>query len=365
MAKHDWEVIYKQYLQAVKDAPALSMAEFARNNDLNVNSARRSLNKIKARLDGEGDRSPSKPDRSPKKTPAKRAIKNDKKPTKSISKATQQEVNARAIEGIEQHKKDSLKVTDHFKAPTREQVTGSKTNTRGRKGKGVRHGAYMDLAKINPDLVKAAILLENDDGVTTLMSARYLQMRLTLSEMIEAIERDYGNDSPWKDDNGNAIPKSKAYANALFGTSTAFTELEGKMDNAKLKREKLKLDRQKLAFEMDLAHPLPKVDQIARIKELIQYRNDNELSAVDASYLFELEGLPIPRTLAAEADKEISLRQPVKEDLPETTAEELDQMMLEFGQQKQEWAGDWLSEREAGIAELKTISANDEVEIIE
>jgi hypothetical protein len=365
LAKHDWEVIYKQYLQAIKDTPALSMAEFARNNDLNVNSARRSLNKIKARLDNEGDRSPLKPDRSPKKNPAKKAPRKSKSPLKSVSNATQQEVNARAIVGIEQHEKDSRKVTDHFKAPTREQVTGSKVSTRGRKGKGVKHGAYMELAKINPDLVKAAILLNQDDGVTTLMSARYLQMRLTLSEMIEAIERDYGDNNPWKDENGNVIPKSKAYANALFGTSTAFTELEGKMDNAKLKREKLELDREKLDLEKHEAHPLTKVSQIERTKELLKYRAENELSAVDASYLFELEGLAVPRTLVAEADKEISLRQMVKEDLPEVTAEELDQMMLDYEVQKQEWSGDWLAEREAGIAELKTISASDEVEIIE
>lgn len=372
LAQHDWEVSYKQYLLAVENEPTLSMAQFARKNDLNINSARRSFNKIKARLAAEnnvGDRSPEKPDRSPKKASrspkAKPKISKDKKPLKTTGKATKKEVNAHAIEGVEQPKSNLPKVTDHFKPPTRAQVTGSKSSNRSKKYRGTKHGAYIDISKLDPDLVKAAMLLNEDDGVTTLMSARYLQMRANLSEMIAAIDRDYGNDEPWTDEHGNKIPQSKAYANALFGTSSAFTELEGKMDNAKLKREKLILDRQKLAIEYNEAHPLSKAQQIELTKKLIEYREEKELSAVDAAYLFEVEGVPVPRTLAAEADKEISLRQPVKAEAEEVTAEELDQMMADYEAQREEWTGDWLAEREAGIAELKTISANDEVEVIE
>lgn len=364
MAKHDWEVSYKQYLLAVENEPELSVAEFARRNDLNINSARRSFNKIKARLD-EGDRSPSKSDRSRKKTPSKPSAKKTKKPTKSTAKQPDTEVNAHVIEVGQQSESGLPRITDQFKPPTRQQITGNKNSGRSKRYRGAKHGAYMDIAKLDPELVKAAMLLNEDDGVTTLMSARYLQMRSNLSEMLAAIERDYGDNSPWKDENGNVIPKSKAYANALFGTSTAFTELEGKMDNAKLKRQKLEIDRRKLELETTSAHPLTKIEQIELTKQILDYRASNELTAVETSYLFETQGLAVPRTLVAEADKEISLRQPTKEEAQEVTAEELDQMMLEYEQQKQEWSGDWLAEREAGIAELKTVSATDEVEIIE
>ena len=374
MAKHDWNASYEQYLLAVENEPDLSAAEFARRNDLNINSARRSFNKIKAKhADSDssskvkGDHPEKKGDRSlkkPAKKPSKETrISKGKKPLKSRGKPVLQEENAHARAESEPLKEDLGNATDHFVAPKRALVAGDQS--RGKNYRGVKHGAYMKLAKINPELVKAAKLLNDDDGVTTLMSARYLQMRLTLSEMMEAIDRDYGNDQPWKDEHGNTIPKSKAYANALFGTSTAFTELEGKMDNAKLKREKLELDRQKLQLEFDESHPLTKSQQIAETKRILKYRAEKELSAVETSYLFEDQALPLPRTLAAEADKEISMRVPERVDEPEVTAEELDQMMLDYQAQREEWQGDWLAERQAGIAELKTISATDEIEIIE
>lgn len=370
VAKHDWGASYRQYLLDVKDEPDLSAAEFARRNDLNINSARRSFNKIKSNLaesNNKSDHTEKKGDRS-RSTPANKPSKDSRarggvKPLKSRGGDAIEGEKARAVTDSQPLKEDLGNAPDHFIAPKRALVSGDKP--RGKNYRGVKHGAYMKLAKINPELVKAAKLLNDDDGVTTLMSARYLQMRLTLSEMMEAIDRDYGNNQPWKDEHGNTIPKSKAYANALFGTSTAFTELEGKMDNAKLKRSKLAIDHGKLQLELDEAHPLSKSEQIAETKRILRYRLEHELTAVETSYLFEDQALPLPRTLAAEADKEISMRVPERVDEPEVTAEELDQMMLDYQAQRDEWQGDWLAERQAGIAELKTISATDEVEIIE
>lgn len=373
VARHDWEATYKKYLLALESEPDLNAAEFARRNELNINSTRRSFNKIKSNLDG-GNSAPKKAavksDRSPKpktkledKKPRSPKKEKDKKQTKSKAKAASKGAKAHATKGAAHQESENHKVFDQFRAPSRRNVVGDQY--RDKSFRGVKHGAYMDIAKIDPELVDAAILLNEDDGVATLMTARYLQLRRNQSEMLAAIEESYANGQPWKDDLGNELPKSKAEGQALYGTSKPLTELESQLDKVKTNRRKLEIDEQKLAIALDDAHPMSRVQRIAETKSILAYRVENELSAVEASYLFENMGIEIPRTLAAEADKEISLRQPTKVEAEEVTAEELDQMMADYEEQREEWTGDWLVERMAGIEELKSISASDDVEVIE
>lgn len=377
VAKIDWDAIYKEYLRALECEPELSTAEFARRGELNINSARRSFNKIKSeRLGGtdglkgtksKGDRSPSKADqvaskkdRSPKKDDSKKST---RKPLKSKTKPAAKTGKADTPAQPQHSETDFEKVFDQISAPSRRKVVGDKSRDQGFRG--VKHGAYMDIAKLDPELIDAAILLNQDDGIPVLMSARYLQLRRNQSEMLEAIEIAYSKGEGWKDDLGNSIPRSKAEGQALYGTSKPLTELEAQMEKIKAANKRFELDEQKLALLLDEAHPLSRVQRIKRTKIILQYRIDNDLTAVETSYIFENDGVEIPRTLAAEADKEISLRQPTREETPETTAEELDQMMLEYEAQREHWDGDWLADRMQGISELKAMSATDEVEIIE
>lgn len=377
VARLDWDALYKHYLLALESEPDLSAAEFARRNELNINSARRSFNKIKAKLSGgdgalsatekEGDRSLKKGDRSlDENTPVstnKAKAAGEKKPAKTKGKADKIGEKAHGKAPRPLNESDFDKVFDQLSVPSRRKVTGDRH--RSGEFRGVRHGAYMDLMKLDPELIEAAVLLNEDNGVPVLMSARYLQLRKNQSEMLLAIETSYENDEPWTDELGNVLPRSKAEGQALFGTSKVLTELEAQMESSKKWRAKQASDEIKIAAALDEAHPLSRVQRIQRTKHILQYRTENDLSAVEASYIFESEGIEIPRTLVAEADKEISLRQPAKEDAPEVTAEELDQMMLDYQSQRDHWDGDWLAERKAGIEELKTISASDAVEVIE
>ena len=183
-------------------------------------------------------------------------------------------------------------------------------------------------------------------------------------ELLVNIDEDYANDKPWKDDEGQPMPKSRAVSQVIYGTSKLFTEVEKGLIDTRLKIKKLKLDEQKQYLEQSSAHPLTREEQIKRTKEILADREKRELSAVDTAYLFELEGLPVPRTLSAEVDKEISLRQPVKAEEPEVTAEELDAAMAEYEEQNEKWESSWLEEREQGLKALEDIDGGG-VEVIE
>lgn len=373
LSKVDWNAHYESFLAEQKAEPKLSAAEYARRHGLNGNSARRSFNKIKAaRLEGadrstsESDRSPAKSDRSPKKQGRSGGDRTSNKKTKNTEKSkgrgAKRAVNAHTNTDSHAYDDEKLKATDHFKPIKRSQMPVERS--RGGNFAGVQHGRYMDYANIDDHLKEMAADLADDGGAYHIMAARYLQMTKNQQELLVNIEEDYSNKKPWTDENGEPMPKSRAISQVIYGTSKLFTEVEKGLIDARLKMRKLQLDEQKHNNELANSHPLTRQEQITRTKELLAEREAKELSAVDAAYLFELEGLPVPRTLSAEADKEISLREPVKAEGEEITAEELDEAMADYEAQNEKWETSWLEEREQGLKALESIDGGG-VEIIE
>lgn len=367
--KRDWSALYDAFVLACESEPKLSITEFAKRNDLPAASARRSFNDIKKARNGDqvkSDRSVKKGDQKPAKTTrsAKKAQTTKKvKPSKTTANDGEGVEKAHPSISEQDFESEILKASDLLRPIKRVQVPNS--GSRGLGFAGVTHGAYMDFAKFDPDIIELASVLFSEGGATQVQSARLIQMSVIQNKMKAAIEKDYAEGNPWKDENGNTIPISRAKSQLEFGSSKAFTDVEKANIQARLEYYKLEIQQRKLEIELHVQHPLSYKERIARTRELLAIKAKEDLSAVDASYLFEVEGIPIPRTLAAEADKEISLRQPERIDAPEVTAEELDEMMAEYSEQMDEWDGDWLAERQQGISELKGIDANDDVEVIE
>ncbi|TMO87640.1 hypothetical protein CWC12_10185 [Pseudoalteromonas ruthenica] len=363
MSKNDWNALYDEYVEACKDSTSLSMAEFARAKNLNVNSARRSLNKIKKEREGDH----SKSDRSPKKADRSRKPNKSDRPVAARGKSRGGEKTT-PLTGASRKKKKSSEEPDHkngLSYPSRETMGLPARNVGGLNFSGTTHGGYMDLAKVDEDIREAAGLLNETGGIVQLMSARYLQMYRTQQQALEKLEEDYANEQPWKDDLGNVMPMSQAKSRIIFGASEPMTKVESALAKFQQKQQQIAIEEERLYYMQREAHPLTKVEQMEFTEQLIAFKDEKELSGVEAAYLFERQGLPVPSIVMAEANKEIAMREPEKPDLPEITAEELDALMDEFETQNEEWDTAFMEERQAAIAQLDNQEGEDVVEVIE
>ena len=352
LAKTDWKALYKEYCERLESAPDLSAAAFAREKGLNVNSCRRSFNNIKNKTD-RSQSDTEKSDRSPKATTRRKAA------TDKASKGggAQTTSSNRAREAKESN------VFDHkFKMPPRSNLVDHDHRD---DAQGVMHGAYMDLAKIPEDIRNVALQLSDGDAVLNMMQARYLYVHRTHQEMMTAIEKDYEEGNAWKDEFGNPMPKSKALSHVVFGTSKPMTELETGIIKAHQNKQKLDLEQYKTSLQLHDLHPLSKAEQLSLTTELLEQVEQAELSAVSACYLFDKNGIEPPKTLQAEAAKEISLRQPKREEGEEITAEQLDKEMAEYEAKFDEWSGHKFMEERLNFINNAQVDGDNNVEVIE
>lgn len=210
-------------------------------------------------------------------------------------------------------------------------------------------GGYASLLEIDDDIREAVETLGLGDYDLLISITRHMQMSRALGRMQKAIASDYDSKKPWKDEMGQPMPRSQAEIQALFGVSQRMTELEATISRRKMAMRKQDLVERQAEHE---AHPLTRAERIARTRDILAQRADQELSALDTSYLFVNEGLDIPLPLQIETKKEVSWLEPDIDTEGGTDYEELALGRQEFYKKLKYQEEVWLPARQAEIAAM-------------
>ena len=135
-------------------------------------------------------------------------------------------------------------------------------------------GGYASLLEIDDDIREAVETLGLGDYDLLISIARHMQMSRALGRMQKAIASDYDSKKPWKDEMGQPMPRSQAEIQALFGVSQRMTELEATISRRKMAMRKQDLVERQAEHE---AHPLTRAERIARTRDILAQRADQEL----------------------------------------------------------------------------------------
>jgi len=390
MATIDWEFHKEQF---AKDyAPnGVTKAEYARLHGLSVNSVRREFNSIKVEKPEPKKPAKKKGEDDPINGAVKQAIpkyvrravaEGRKKRSEQRKKTSDQPVKSDQTpksDHISDNQKRSpekaiTQQSDHAENETPEESNSYEIALTGAEGTAAQSDDFDQLLAepegdqfsdrdrlradaslmwghcaafvgMEPDIQEMAIAMSVDKHIIQIQTARYMQMMRAKADTLAGIDRDYDNGKPWKDALGNDIPRSRAKAECIFGSSEQFTSLESSINRSLLVSRKLDME------ERD-AHPLTRTQQIDLTRKIMIARQRAGWSAHKTAQVFEMRGIKLPESLKLELQKEISwLTPPVDEDVGITDAE-LERLSRDYQEKQKEIHDSWLPSRRAEIAQL-------------
>lgn len=396
----DWDFHRANY--AKNFAERMTVAEYARQQGLNANTARRAMKGAGAAPGKDSDQKPDAP-KSKKNTKkgqgvapvgdaAARALSRAKKVVTAKAREYAAEVRQREIEAAERdrlegdhlggdHQKgDHLRgdhpdsdhpkrspglsdksttqakskayerrsqggdhTSDHLPTPGRE--IAEREVTRPNKDVSTAFGGYASLVNLPTDIFEAASMLARDDGDLMLSSGRYLLMYRTQQDLIAKLKADYDAGKPWLDDAGNPIAYTQAEYQLIFGCSQRMTELESSLGRRKLGAQKLELDRHAVWAADRERHPIPLATRQSMIREILDLKDKHGMTAVEVARIFEAEGLELPKSIHAEMLREISWMEAPTDTTGGITDDELEAMSRQYLADQAEVVGEWLPAR--------------------
>lgn len=241
--------------------------------------------------------------------------------------------------------------------------SGDQSPTRPKNGRGGARsttlGRYATLTGIDPAIME---MVASPDYIThelTLTRARLADMYQTRGEALEKIRNDYSKGGPWLDDTGAAMPKEQALMQVVFGTSQPITELEKSIHRQattliklSLEREKLELDRRKLELEERSRPHFTHAERIELTRKIFDQRDVDGLTALETARLFDRAGLPYPASLHAEVLREVTWIEPTGDNQDGVSLEELERQAREYQAHKLHEEQEWLPAREKAITQF-------------
>ncbi len=160
-------------------------------------------------------------------------------------------------------------------------------------------GGYTSMFNIPPEIqMMAEAPSSGISKLLVLAKSRYYLMWKLQGDMVAKIEALYAEGGTHYMGGGEPMPKEMALSQALFGPSQRMTELESvitrmEVQTASEKTKTLQIDFQKAAFTL---------------------RNEGNLSAIETANLIEANGFEVPKALLLEVKREVALIEHVYDD---------------------------------------------------
>lgn len=384
-SKTDWKWHQVNYAQNYVHLD-ISVAAYAREYELNLNSARRSMggkDEIeKLRADILAGAHPDlaglskKPIKNPANNKAKPA-KSDRKSDRSTSDQLPKSDHSDRSPAEADHPSDQGVSSDAGRSPRGAERArpGNETPNRKKAGAGsarqknhaqvtVISCDYADPLKVDREIFELALSIAQGDEDLVLSQARHLVMVRAQNKMSADIARDYDSGNPWKDsETGLIIPRAQAEYQAVFGTAQRIAEQEANLTRRKLGMRKQALDERKQALAERELHPLTLAERIEYTRVFMDRREAEGLTAIETARLFEREGISLPRSLQVELAREVSWLEPAVDADGGITDEELEQQSRKYLEEQREVMESWLPARreevEAVLAAELAIQAGD------
>lgn len=195
-----------------------------------------------------------------------------------------------------------------------------------------------------PEIQAEATALSNGDEFLALRIGRLMQMYEAQADMMARIRETYGpkggpeGATTMYMADGQPMPREMAVSQALFGPAQRMTELENGI--AKMREEALS------------RHPWSKARQVAYTNRTMRRRREEGLTAVETAALLEEFGVEVPKILAAEAAREISLMEARVESGGGVTDAELAEASRSYMAKLAYQTGTWEAERNQKLSAM-------------
>lgn len=355
----DWAAYYESFLNDCLDNPALSIATFAELHGLPAPQVRRNFANFRKKGDFkeledqvEVAVSQFNEDLTRKKARAKSLKKRVKKT--EPSKGGMAICDAATATNESDHQMgsgDQVAPVSHKSAP------GDGRDEYGRFMPGHQHstihGGYARLAQLDPDLVEVASSVDPASLANELVTARsqYLSMVRFVGEQRQILIEQYARGEKKKDFDDNEIPLEKALGDLEFGTAGKIRSLEGSITMMVSTHAKIIKDFTSLRHK---EHELPAVSSRAALsitQRLYHEKEDKGWTALQTAREFERHGVPVPKTILIEAEREIVTYEAPVDDTG-ITDDELDRQTAEYMAKQQKYMEQELPERREKLAEV-------------
>ncbi|MFQ2155954.1 MULTISPECIES: trigger factor [Aeromonas] len=262
-----------------------------------------------------------------------------------------------SVEELRSEKKTKILKTDRSKidrsGEKRRVVEEFTLPTLGKSWAKYNAGGYTSMFNIPPEIQMMAEAPSNGIGnLLVLAKSRYYLMWKLQGDMVEKIEALYAEGGTHYMGDGEPMPKEMALSQALFGPSQRMTELESvitrmEVQSASEQTKTLQADFQKAAFTL---------------------RKEGNLSAIETANLIEANGFEVPKALLLEVKREVALIEQVYDDNKGgITEEELEAASQTYRLKMEYQEKIWLSARRKQLEKMFVEEAikQDEIQISE
>ena len=210
-------------------------------------------------------------------------------------------------------------------------------------------GGYTSMFNIPPEIQMMAVAPSSGIGdLLVLAKSRYFLMWRQQGDMVAKIEALYSEGGTHYMGDGEPMPKEMALSQALFGPSQRMTELESVITR----------------MEVQAASEQVKTQQIDFQKAAFALRKEKDLSAIETANLIEANGFEVPKALLVEVKREVALIEQVYDDNEGGITEEELEAETRTYQAKREYQREiWLPARVAQIEKILADEAMKQSEI--
>lgn len=362
MAKIDWEA-HKRRRQ--EEYPGFTVAAYAREMGLNVNTARKFMKGEPAPT--ESGKSDPKPTRKGQKTSPDPA-KNDPKPRKPASdpakndpKTAKSDPKKKAPgrsgdsdgrqEKIIKSKRYDITPKPLARGAGRRSDPDARMYAGGEQGDPLilpvvqdHTGGFTSFMNLDDDIQAACQLLGESDGDLVLAGGRYLQMYRIKDRALRKVEEDYAEGRTWFYPGTEVpMPLEMALMQAATAPAQRLAELErfiGSRKQAVWRKQQEERER----------HPLTLEQRLALTAEIIQQRIDNGWTALETANRLSLQGLSMPKQLEMEVAREVGFIEPITDTDGGISDAELEEQSRAYMAAQKEIMGSWLPQRREEVA---------------
>lgn len=358
-APRDWSAFYEVYLNACLENPALSITSFAETQGLPPPQCRRQFAAIRktcdfADLEDQVDRAVSQfnDDLTRKKARAKSLKKKTVKVP--VSEGATSKESAVVATNVKDHPSGS---SDQVAEQSQKSQPYTGRDKYGRFTPGnshsVIHGGYAQIARLDSDLVEVASNIDPTSLANELITARsqYLSMLRFVGEQRQALIEQYARGEPLKDFDDNDIPLTKALGDLEFGTAGKIRALEGVIAMLVGSHAKIVKDFTQLRHK---EHELPAVSAVSALaitQKLFDEREAKEWTALETARQFERRGVPVPKSIMFEAEREIATYEAPIDDSG-LSDDELDVITAQYMEDQRRYLENVLPEKREVLQEI-------------
>lgn len=353
MAKIDWAKHCEKFGKQA-DQSASARQAYCEKHDLNPNSFRRELTVFKKSA---GDEKPAKTAKKPTSTASKEKPKTETKtPQKNELPHTKASKPASSGKSAGATRIAKINVSINSRPNVAKRANGTRTFTKGNTA-GLKHGAYSQVLA-NIDLEVDVKDFDISD-LNQLVKSRVLGMMRIRQKRFEGIEAIYARGDKLTRTVLAADGEEKQEPMTLIEALES-VEYSGIEPFTGLVRQSLAIEEKMVAMlkaEREMA-PLSQSEIIDRTAELLTERAAEDLSATECCTRFAMAGIPAPRILLLEAEKELKELAPPPPETGGISQEDMDEARRKAKErriasaQEETERTEWFTKTMAGLGEV-------------